>query len=81
MAVNRLSHDAHIGDAGLFDRIHHRGKSAKGNIFISPNEDELVLRVAYLLMQFRGDFIDIDWVIAQKNLLLLIDADDGAALR
>src|SRR5579859_6871216 len=34
MGIQRLGDNADVGDPRLLDRVHHRGKSAKGNIFI-----------------------------------------------
>src|SRR5882762_9681191 len=78
MAIERLRHNTHVGDAGLLNCIHHSSKSPEGYIFISPNEDELVLRVSYFLMQFGGNFIDINRVISHKHPLFFINANDHA---
>src|SRR6202041_1310527 len=76
----RLSDDAHVSDAGLFDRVHDGGESAKGNIFIGTNKNKLVARIANLLFQARGDLIDIDGVVAEEDALILINGNDGAFL-
>src|SRR5208337_3356773 len=55
---DRLSDDAHVGDAGLFYRVHDRGECAEGNIFIGADENELVVRVANFLAEPGGDLID-----------------------
>src|SRR5215468_22801 len=41
--VQRLRHDAHVGDAGAFDCVHHRGKRAERHILVGANEYRLVL--------------------------------------
>ena len=75
MRGQRLSDDAHIGDAGRFDRIHDSGEGAEGHIFISADKDGLMLRVADFLFNPGGNFVDVDGVVAQKTrccLLMLI---------
>src|SRR5208337_600594 len=64
---DRLSDDAHVGDAGLFYRVHDRGECAEGNIFIGADENELVVRVANFLAEPGGDLIDVDSVVAGKT--------------
>src|ERR1700724_3061475 len=72
MRVQRLSHDAYVGDARLFYCIHDRSEGAEGHIFVGANEDGLVLRVADFLLQAGADFIDVDGLVAQKDALLLV---------
>src|SRR5580658_428674 len=72
----RLSHDAHVGDARLFDGVHDRSESAEGHVLISADKDELVTGVANLLPQYVGNLVDIDGVVAEENALVLIDGDD-----
>src|SRR5882724_5752704 len=75
MGVQRLSHDAYVGDARGFHRVHDGGEGAEGHILIGADEDGLVLRVADFLFKLGPDLIDVDRVVAQKHALLLVDAD------
>src|SRR5215468_9642127 len=76
--VQRLCHDAHVGDTGALDGVHHRGERAEGHILVGADKYRLILRVADLLAQLRLDLVDIDWIVAQKYALLLVDADHHA---
>src|SRR5574340_916175 len=78
--VQGLGDDAHIGDAGLFDRVHYGGKSAKGNVFIGAQEDGLALGIAHLLAQDVGDLVDVDGLVAQVNALRAVNGDHQALL-
>ena len=53
-------------------------KAPKGHVFIRAHEDELVLRIANLLLQLGADLVDVDGVVAQKHPLLLVNADHHA---
>src|SRR5437868_5977051 len=75
IAIKRLRDNAYVGDTGLLDRVHHCGKSAERHIFISPYEDELVLRIADFLFYFDGNFIDVNRIAAKKHPLLFVNAD------
>src|SRR6266481_8598043 len=78
MRVQRLSHDAYVGDARGFHRVHNGGESAEGHIFVGTDEDGLVLRIADFLFEPGSDLVDVDRVVAQKNALLLVNADHQA---
>src|SRR2546422_2379435 len=80
MAFERLRDDAHVADTGLLHRIHHGGEGAERHVFIGADEDGLVLRVTDFLTQPGSDFIDVDSIVAQKDALLLVDADYQALL-
>src|SRR5947209_3734213 len=69
MLIQRLGYDAHVGNARLLHRIHHRGESAKRHVFIRTNKDGLMLRVANFLANLSRNFVDVDGVVAQKNTL------------
>src|SRR2546430_14418015 len=70
-----LRHNAYIGNAGLFHRIHHRGECAERHILIGPQENGLMLGIANLGAQFFRNLVDVDGVIAQEDTLRFIDAD------
>src|SRR5690349_4738987 len=76
IAIQRLRDDTHVGNARLLDCVHDRGKSPERYIFVGTQENRLVLGIANSLPQFGGNFIDIDGVVAEKNALFLVDADD-----
>src|SRR6266849_9824852 len=78
MAFERLRDDAHVADAGLLDRVHHRGEGAERHVFVGAEKDRLMLRIANLLAELGSDLIDIDGIVAQKDALLLINADHQA---
>src|ERR1700677_59665 len=81
MRIHRLSNNAYIADARLFDRIHHSGEGAKGHIFIGAQINRLVLRIANSLLQRRSDLVDVDGIVAEKNFLGFVDADHQALFR
>src|SRR5712692_6723407 len=81
MGVNGLRHDTYVPDACLFDGIHYSGESAKGNIFIGAQVNRLVLRIANSLLQGGPDLVDVDGVVAEINLLRLVDTDDQPLFR
>src|SRR5580704_6750455 len=76
----RLSHDAHVGDARLLYRIHDGGESAEGYVLIGADEDELIARIADLLAEFGCDFVDVDGIVTEENALIFVDGNDGAFL-
>ena len=47
-------------ESRLFHGIHDCGKSAKRDVLIGTNKDELVARIANLLPQLDADFVDVD---------------------
>src|ERR1017187_4826914 len=51
----RLSDDAHIGDARLFDCVHDGGEGSEGNVFIGADKNKLVARIANFLLEPGGD--------------------------
>src|SRR5215470_13340914 len=73
--IQGLGNDAHVGDAGAFDCVHHRGERAERHIFIGADEYRLILRVADLLAKFCLDLVDIDRIVPKEDALLLVDAD------
>src|SRR5438445_13260776 len=76
--IERLGHDAHIGDAGSVDRVHDGREGSKRNIFVCADEYGLVLRVAYFLAQPGLDLVDVDRVVSEEHPLLLVDPDHHA---
>src|SRR5271157_5841637 len=78
MGIHRLGYDAHVADARLLDGVHHGGEGAKRDIFVGAQIDRLVLRIANLLLQARSDLVDVDGIVAEKNLLRFVDADHEA---
>src|ERR1035438_2570917 len=76
MYIHRLGNYAYVADARLFDGVHHGGEGAKGNVFVGAQIDRLVLRIANLLFQTRSDLVDVDRIVAEKNFLRFVDADD-----
>src|SRR5437016_3880558 len=75
IGIDGLSHDAHVADAGLFDGVHDSRKGAKGNVLIGTQVNGLMLRIANSLLERASNQIDVDRIVAEKNLLGLIDAD------
>src|SRR5271157_1515773 len=73
--LQRLRHNTHIGDAGLFHGVHDGCECAKGNVFISANKHGLAFGVPNLLMQLRADLVDVDWVVIEEDALLPINGD------
>src|SRR6266567_4439954 len=67
MRLKRLGHDADVSNSRPFHGIHDRGKRAEGHIFVCPQKNGLMLRVANLLPQLGANLIDIDRIAAQKN--------------
>src|SRR6266568_2963566 len=80
LCIQRLRHDAHVGDAGLLHGVHNGGKGAEGHILIGADEDALALRIANLVVQPVGNFVDVDGIVAQKYALVLINGDDQPLL-
>src|SRR5215467_4173769 len=78
MGIDGLGDNADVGDTGLLDRVHHGGKSAKRNVFVGADENRLVARIADALLQSGSDLVDVDWVVAEIDLLRFVDADDQA---
>src|ERR1035438_8080636 len=78
--LQRLGHDAHVGNAGLFHGIHHGCESAKRYIFVGAHEDRLALRIADLLMQLIADLVNVDGLVIEKDTLLAINGDHQAFL-
>src|SRR5208282_5473019 len=78
LRIHRLRNDAHVADSCLLDRVHDRGEGAKRHIFVRAQEDRLVLRIANFLAETRPDLVDVDGIVAQKNSLRFVDADDEA---
>src|ERR1700724_1044512 len=76
VGIHRLRNYAHVAEARLLDGVHHGGESAKRDIFIGAQIDRLVLRVANLLFQARSNLVDVDGIVAEKNFLRFVDADD-----
>jgi hypothetical protein len=81
MGCQGLSHDADIGNAGLFDCVHHGGEGAEGNVFVGAYENRLMLRIANLGAQLSRDLIDVDRTVSQENALLLVNAEDQPLFR
>src|SRR3984893_872942 len=78
LGIHRLRNYAYVADARLFDGVHHGGEGAKRDIFIGAQIDRLVLRIANLLFQARSNLVDVDGIVAEKNFLRFVDADDKA---
>src|SRR5512132_3285880 len=81
MLVQWLRYDAHVTDAGLLHRIHHRSEGAERHVFVGAQENGLSLRITHLLPQLIADLVDVDRIIAQEDPLLPVDADDHAIFR
>src|SRR5271167_1801497 len=47
--LQRLGHDAHVGDARLLHRIHDSCERANGHVFVGTNKYGLAFRVPNLL--------------------------------
>ena len=72
----RLGHNADIGDARLFDRVHDGGEGAEGHVLIGAYEDELIAGIPNPLPQLGRNLIDVDGIVAQEHALILVDGDD-----
>src|SRR5437879_10624274 len=75
MGLKRLRHNADVRDPRRLYRVHHRRECAKRHVFISPQKNRLVSRIANLLPQLRADLVDVDRIAPQEHFLLLINAD------
>src|SRR6266550_7464030 len=74
----RLGDDADVGDAGLFDGIHHRGEGAEGHTLVGPEVDD-AFGVGFAGgFQQGGELVDVDWFVLQEDVLLAVDGDDHA---
>src|SRR5208282_6177748 len=69
MGINGLRHDAYVADAGLLDCVHDGGEGAEGHVFVGAQVNRLMTRIANLLLQRRGDLVDVDGIVAEKNSL------------
>src|ERR1039458_6323953 len=78
---HRLSHDADVGDAGLFYCVHDSGESAEGDVLIGADKNKLVMGIANLLAKFGGDLVNVDGVVAHEDALIFVNGDNGAFLR
>src|SRR5215469_10387639 len=78
MGFQRLRHDADVSDTRLLDCVHHRGECAEGDVFVGAEINRLMRRIANLLLQHRGNGIDVNRIVAEEDALLLVDADDQA---
>uniref|UniRef100_E6QHZ2 Uncharacterized protein n=1 Tax=mine drainage metagenome TaxID=410659 RepID=E6QHZ2_9ZZZZ len=85
--IERLSDNADVGDACLFDGIHDGGEGSEGNAFVGAKVDDLMGRVGAGLMETLGEVVDVDGLVAKVDLLvaghghhqaLLGDLPDGA---
>ncbi len=65
--LQRLGHDAHVGDAGLLHGVHHGGECAKGYVLVGAHKYGLAFGVANLLMQLRADLVDVDGIVVQET--------------
>src|SRR5258707_11855217 len=74
--IQRLSDDAHIGNARLLHRVHDSGERAERNVLVGANEDELIARIAHPLPDAGGNLVDIDGVVAEENPLIFVNGDD-----
>src|SRR5919108_1041542 len=70
MSIERLGDDAHIGDSGLSHCIHYRRKRPERDIFISANENGLVLRIADFCPQLCPNLVNVDGIVSQEDALL-----------
>src|ERR1700691_6706816 len=68
----RLSNDAHIGDARLLYRVHDGGEGAERNVLIGADKDELVAGIENLLAEVCGGLIDVRGVISHEDELIFI---------
>ena len=77
--LQRLGHNADVGDAGLLDGIHDGGEGAKGYALVGPQIDDALgpFRFAGGLQQ-RGELVDVNRLVLQEDVLLAVDGDDHA---
>ena len=77
--VERLGHDADVGDASLFDGVHDGSESTEGDTFVGAQVDALVRGVGIRLAQACGDVCEVDGLVAEEDALVLVNGDDLAA--
>src|ERR1017187_679399 len=76
MRVYGLRHNAYVADARLFNCVHNSGKRAERNLLIGAQVNRLVLWIANLLFQTCCNLVDVDGIVAEKDSLRFVDADD-----
>src|SRR6185437_10552897 len=69
MGFKRLRNNAHVGDARLLYRVHHRCKCSERDIFVGAQKNGLVRRIADLFAQCRTNLIDVDGIVTEENAL------------
>src|ERR1044072_5507170 len=75
------SDDADVGDAGLFDRIHHGSEGSEGNALVSAEIDDALCGITFAGgAETRGKLVDVDGLVLQKDVLLAVDGYDHALL-
>src|ERR1700687_196953 len=77
----RLSNDAHVGDARLLDRVHDGGEGTEGNVLIGADKNELLAGIANFLAERGGNLVNVNRIVAEEDTLILVNGDDGAFLR
>src|ERR1700761_482541 len=77
--LDRLGDDADVGNAGLLDGIHDGGEGAEGYAFIGPQVDDPFGGIGFGGgSQERGEFVDVDGLVLQEDVLLAVNGDDHA---
>src|SRR5271154_5272643 len=77
----RLSHNADVGDARLFNRIHDRSKCAERYTLVGPQINDLAGWIGFRLMEDSGQLGQVDRLVSQKHILVAIDGQDQTLLR
>src|SRR5579872_7260152 len=53
-ALDRLRHDAHVGDSRLLHRVHHLGEHAKADRLIGAQINDLLRRIRVLILRAQN---------------------------
>jgi hypothetical protein len=72
--LDGLGDDADIGDAGLFDRVHHRSEGAEGYSLIGTYVDDLLFILGVCSEDGRK-VVDVDRFVLEKDILVLVNGD------
>ena len=70
-----LSDDADVGDAGDAKCIDDSAESAEGHGFIGAEVDDVVL-VLGLFLDFIGELVNVDGLVAEIDELVFVHGDD-----
>ena len=80
LLLKRLGDDADVGDAGLLDGIHHRGKGAEGHALVGAQVDDAFsgIGIAGSSSSSPGSSLTLTGLSCRKTFWSLVDGDDHA---